>query len=151
MGNKEILDYVRNTPGNTNPSVLKGMLDSMGDGIEMVTLFDDDINLEYNTSQYGPAYGETYVNISVDTIDAGFILIIYEGDHYFGIMTNYHQLDAKYGLPSPELPFVSIDLSRYSFGDKNHRFSIQSNKSSNPELEAYCQEPHHLKVEWFTV
>ena len=29
MGNKEILDYVRNTPGNTNPSVLKGMLNSI--------------------------------------------------------------------------------------------------------------------------
>lgn len=31
MGNKEILDYVRNTPGNTNPSVLKGMLESGSD------------------------------------------------------------------------------------------------------------------------
>ena len=32
MGNKEILDYVRNTPGNTNPSVLKGMLNSAANG-----------------------------------------------------------------------------------------------------------------------
>ena len=32
MGNKEILDYVRNTPGNTNPSVLKGLLGNMTEG-----------------------------------------------------------------------------------------------------------------------
>ena len=32
MGTKEILDYVRNTPGNTNPSVLKGLLGNMTEG-----------------------------------------------------------------------------------------------------------------------
>lgn len=35
MGTKEILDYVRNTPGNTNPSVLKGMLDSISGNAEL--------------------------------------------------------------------------------------------------------------------
>lgn len=32
MGNKEILDYVMNSPGNTNPSVLKGLLGNTADG-----------------------------------------------------------------------------------------------------------------------
>ena len=30
MGNKEILDYVMNSPGNTNRAVLSGMLDGVG-------------------------------------------------------------------------------------------------------------------------
>lgn len=34
MTRKEILDYVMNSPGNTNPSVLKGMLNSVTDGGE---------------------------------------------------------------------------------------------------------------------
>ena len=152
MGKEEILSYVMNSPENTNPNVLGSMLDSLGGGIEMITLFDDDdINSEYIASQYGPAYGRVYINIPVDTVDAGFILVTYEGDHYFGVISNYHQLSVQDGLPNSELPFVSISLAPYSFEDKNYMFSIQSNESSSPELEAYCQEPHHLKVEWFII
>ena len=152
MGTQEVVDYVMETPHNTNRAVLESMLDSIsGGGIKMITLFDDDINSEYITSQYGPAYGRAYINIPVDTVDAGFILVTYEGDHYFGIMSNYHQLSVQDGLPNSELPFVKIGLSSYSFEDKNYTFLIQSNESSSPELQAYCQESHHLKVEWFTI
>lgn len=153
MNKQEVIDYVMNSPANTNPNVLGTMLDGAGSGaIEMETVFeDDDINLEYITSQYGPAYGRAYINIPVDTVDAGFILVTYEGDHYFGIISNYHQLSVQDGLPSSELPFVSVGLSPYSFEDKNYMLEIRSNESSSPELEAYCQEPHHLKVEWFII
>ena len=48
MGKEEILDYVRNTPGNTNPSVLKGMLRDVagesGGGVLMIEAeFNEDI------------------------------------------------------------------------------------------------------------
>ena len=150
MDKETILNYVTETPGNTNRAVLESMLEGMN-GIEMVTLFDDDINFTYVTSQYGPAYGRTNINIPVDTVDVGFILATYEDDHYFGIINNAHYLSVNEGLTSPQLPFIRFNLQAYSSEDTNHVFSIYSNESSSSELEAYCQESHHLKIEWFII
>lgn len=54
MSKEDVINYVMTTPSNPNRAVLEGMLEGMN-GIEMVTLFDDDINFIYTTSQYGPA------------------------------------------------------------------------------------------------
>ena len=67
MLNKDVLQYLRETPHNTNVNVVKGMVgNGSGSGaIEMTTLFEDDISLSYQPGgQFSSAYA-TY-NTTID-------------------------------------------------------------------------------------
>ena len=48
MTKKEILDYVMNTPHNTNRAVLSGMLDSISEGGDTPTTLYEIVQLDYS-------------------------------------------------------------------------------------------------------
>lgn len=155
MGNKEILDYVRNTPGNTNPSVLKGMLDSLG-GIDMTILFDGDLTgFSYSAStQYGPATaqlpGSNRPIIPTSTVGNGILKITYDGVSKFTILDG-----SQYAITFSEFdssrPVGYVNIGSYYDPKDSITINMQGRSGQDAEFEAYCQEPHHLKVEWFTV
>ena len=50
MNKNEIIDYIMNTPENTNPNILKNMLDEIGDeSSEEKILYEGDINISSNS------------------------------------------------------------------------------------------------------
>ena len=100
MGNKEILDYVRNTPGNTNPSVLKGMLNSMagqGSGTAVPVLYanENDISGELIDCTF---FGENGIPplIEVSSDQEFFAIPLSEGfaeGEDYSAEANYHMTD----------------------------------------------------------
>lgn len=149
---KDIMNYVLNTPTNTNPAVLSSMLDSIGSGssIEMVTLFDDDIVLTYTAgTQYGPPIGQTSGTISAIPGN-GFMKITYEDFSLFITVTDGSFSMSKL-ISDSKLSFIrSFTISSYS-SENSYIFRINGDSGKDVELEAYCQEPHHLKIEWFVL
>ena len=155
MEKQDIINYVLETPTNTNPAVLSGMLDSLGGVIEMITLFDDDISITNSvpSSQYAPATASGFGVFSNSAAESGIVKITYEGKNAFGIYTKSSG-EAGFGLNvtinNMESPLSSFLLGDYSSLNSFY-FTIYGVRNQDTEFEAYCQEPHHLKVEWFTV
>lgn len=156
MDKQDIINYVLETPTNTNPAVLSDMLDSIsGGGVEMVTLFDDDINIAnyFPSTQYGRARGNGSDVFSNSTVEDGIVKITYEGKNSFGI---YKKVSGEAGfnlnvtINYTELPLSSFNLTNYS-SPNSFYFSVYGEPDQDTEFEAYCQESHHLKVEWFIV
>ena len=149
MNKQDIINYVLETPTNTNPAVLSGMLDSLGGGVEMVTIFDDDITYTYHAgSQYGPAWGDGFEDFTTAIDESGIIRVTYENKSALGVYTN---TDFKASVNINESPLYSFDISKYSSPNSFNFTIIALNQEVESEFEAYCQNPHHLKVEWFTV
>lgn len=72
---EEILDYVMNTPRNTNRAVLRGMLDSLGSGdnpAKDFVIYDIDFewDTQNNTAVYSLANNVTFMDI-VDALRIG--------------------------------------------------------------------------------
>ena len=156
MSKEDVINYVMTTPGNPNRAVLEGMLDSISDGgIEIITLFDDDIiatNYSPGT-QYGPAYSNGFGNFSNSAAEDGLIKITYENKNGFGVYTkssNEAGFELTVNINGMESPLSGFTLGDYSSLNSFY-FTIYGVKDKDADLEAYCQEPHHLKVEWFTV
>ena len=154
MDKETILKYVTETPGNTNKAVLKGMLDSIaGNGVEMVTLFDDDITgFSYSaSSQYGPASAKLYDTIiPTSTVEEGFLKVTYEKVSGFVVFNkDSYYLTLTYS--DSNLPFSMVGINSYYDPVDSVIISITGLSGKDAELEAYSQKPHHLKVEWFTV
>ena len=151
MDKQDIINYVLDTPTNTNPAVLSGMLDSLGGGIEMITLFDDDIpSFTYTPgSQSGPAYGSYFGTLSNPVADSGIIRVTYENKSAFGLYTSSSGFSATINIS--ESPVQSFQINPYSSLNSFHCNISSLNPSVESEFEAYCQEPHHLKIEWFPV
>ena len=156
MDKDTILNYVTETPGNTNRAVLKSMLDSLDGGIEMVTLFDDDISTtDYMPgTQYGPASATGFEYLSKTATEGGIVRVTYEGKSDFGIYriaSTESVFALSINLTINDAPVSMFRLSNYS-SPNSFTFNLTSlNPNVESEFEAYCQEPHHLKVEWFTV
>ena len=154
MGTQEVVDYVMNSPHNTNRAVLESMLDSVSSGgVEMVTLFDDDISTtNYSPStQYGHAHGDGFGVFSNSAAEDGLIKITYENKNAFGIYTKTSSgagFNFTVHMNDMELPLSGFTLSDYSSLNSFY-FAIYGARDKDAEFEAYCQEPHHLKVEWF--
>ena len=71
MTKKEILDYVSETPYNTNRAVLSGMLDSISEGGDTITT--QAISITENgttTAPDGVAYNEITVNVEPPVVNA---------------------------------------------------------------------------------
>lgn len=155
MSKEEILNYVMNSPENTNPNVLGNMLDSLGGGIEMITLFDDDISgFTYTpSSQSGPATARLDGTIiPISTVGDGILNITYEGAHKITLLSsNNYGLSFNTSELDPNLPFVHFGINSYYDPVDSSIITIYGRTGQDAEFEAYCQEPHHLKVEWFTV
>ena len=60
---------------------------------------------------------------------------------YYSASLYYNYLD---------LPFETFNISSYDTVDVS-MISLYGKTNQDTEFEAYCQEPHHLKVEWFTI
>ena len=155
MDKQDIINYVLETPTNTNPAVLSGMLDSLSGGIEMVTLFDDDISITNSSpsSQYAPASATGFGVFSNSAAENGIVKITYEGKNMFGIYTKISGgagFNLSVTINNMESPLSGFQLSDYSSLNSFY-FTIYGVRNQDTEFEAYCQEPHHLKVEWFTV
>ena len=154
MEKQDIINYVLETPSNTNPAVLSGMLDSLAGGVEMVTLFDDDISTTsyVPSSQYAPANATGFSEF-LSSAEDGIVKVTYEGKNAFGIYTK-SSAEAGFSLRvtinDVESPLSGFQLSDYSSLNSFY-FTIYGVRNQDTEFEAYCQEPHHLKVEWFTV
>ena len=152
MNKQQIIDYVMNSPANTNPNVLGTMLDSMDGMVNMVTLFDDDITgfIYEPSSQYGPASARlSDTIIPVSTVKNGILKISYEGVSVLTSLSNgYYSASLYYN--DLDLPFETFNISSYDTVDVS-MISLYGKTNQDTEFEAYCQEPHHLKVEWFTI
>ena len=163
MGKEEILSYVMNSPENTNPNVLGSMLDSLGGGIEMTTLFEDDINLKYHF-QYTANAGYRLDNITL-SMSEGYVKVTLDNIVMFGVITSEYNYQSSsfylliratksnYHLFSDENIFFNISCETGLDGDNSYLlyYFYSSSQQELPELQAYCQEPHHLKIEWFIV
>ena len=150
---QEIINYVMHTPNNTNPSVLESMLNSMNGVVNMVTLFDDDISgFTYTpSSQYGPATaGLNNTIIPTSTVEEGFLKVTYEKVSNFVVFNkDSYNLTLRYS--DSNLPFSIVKINSYHDPVDSVIIQIIGLSEKDVELEAYSQEPHHLKVEWFTI
>ena len=152
MANKDILQYLRETPHNTNVNVVKGMIgNGSGSGtIEMETVFEDDISLTYeDNSPYAPSTGTYIGNISIAGINGGILRLTYENNVLF-VAPNNNSFDTSKSISNSELPFTYINMNNSGLTD-SFRFQVQSGGSEEQELNlpTYCQTPHHLKIELF--
>ena len=146
MANNDILQYLRKTPHNTNVNVVKGMVENgSGSGaIEMTTVFDEDIMLTYEANGYSRTHGsysgqlslinDGYLKITLDNI---IIRVISEN----GLGGGRYQL-----FDTATLYTINIRIGNELY------VNIDSPESTaDPDLQAYCQTPHHLKIEYFVV
>ena len=150
MANNDILQYLRKTPHNTNVNVVKGMLENgSGSGaIEMETIFEDDIMLTYTIGQFGPPVGDYDDNFTIQATNGFFKLVYDNNDMLLGIIKE-GAITSSYDC----LTDYDILISA-SYYDKDFRFSISGKNESDEEkekIQAYCQTPHHLKIEYFAV
>lgn len=152
MANKDILEYLRETPRNTNVNVVKGMIGNSGSSsIEMTTLFDDDlIGFSYTpSSQYGPATARLEGTIiPTSTVGSGFLKITYEGISKFIILNGGYSV--SFSIDS-NLPVSLFSISSYYDPVDSVIINIYGRDGQDVEFETYCQTPHHLKIEWFTI
>ena len=150
MANNDILQYLRKTPHNTNVNVVKGMIENgSGSGaIEMETVFGDDISLTYTIGQFSPPNGIYEDNFTIQVTNGFFKLVYDNNDVLLGtikegaITTSYDYL-TDYDIFFGE-----------SYNDKDFYFAISGKNESDEEkekIQAYCQTPHHLKIEYFAV
>lgn len=151
MEKQDIINYVLKTPTNTNPAVLSGMLDSIegsGSGaIEMTTVFEDDISLTYTIGQFGPPVGGYDDNFTIQVTNGFFKLVYDNNDVLLGTIKEGAIINSGDYLADYDITF------RESY-DKDFHFSISGKNESDEEkekIQAYCQTPHHLKIEYFEV
>lgn len=85
MNKTDVLDYVMNTPHNTNRAVLSGMLDAISseDTPESTTLDYDTLRVEYRVDADTPAVEPT--DDSSHTVEANYISIEYVNEN--GVLT----------------------------------------------------------------
>ena len=152
MANNDILQYLRKTPHNTNVNVVKGMIgnESGGGAIEMETVFDEDITLTYTESDYSPATGKYNHIISNDFTNDGILRFTYE-DIVFFATPNYNSFNSTKDNTDSTLPFTGVWCRNSYEIQGNFDFGIQTEIGRESEFQAYCQTPHHLKIEWFTI
>lgn len=150
MVNNDILQYLRKTPHNTNVNVVKGMLgnESGSGAVEMTTVFEDDISLTYTIGQFGPPNGYYEDNFTIQVTN-GFFKLVYDNNNVLlGIIKEGAIINS-----SDDLTDYDILISK-SYYDKDFYFSISGKNQSDEEIEkiqAFCQTPHHLKIEYFAV
>ena len=146
MANNDILQYLRETPHNTNVNVVKGMIgnESGGGAVEMETVFDEDIMLTYEANGYSmpngsysgqsPVINDGYLKITLDNF------IIRALSENGGGGGQYQLFDTAV------LYTVSIGV-----GNELGVIIYSPVSTTDPDLQTYCQEPHHLKIEWFNL
>ena len=154
MANNDILQYLRKTPHNTNVNVVKGMIgNGSGSGaIEMTTVFDEDITFTYeDNSPYAPSTGTYIGDIPIAVINGGILRLTYENNILF-VAPNDGSFDASKRISNLGLPFSYIHMNNSGLTD-SFRFQVLSGGLEEHEsnLPTYCQTPHHLKIEWFTI
>ena len=149
MANNDILQYLRKTPHNTNVNVVKGMIENgSGSGaIEMETVFDEDIMLTYTIGQFGPPNGFYDDNFTIQVTNGFFKLVYDNNDVLLGTIK-------EGAITSSSDYLVDYDIFFGESYDKDFHFAISGKNESDEEkekIQAYCQTPHHLKIEWFTI
>lgn len=153
MANNDILQYLRKTPHNTNVNVVKGMLgnESGSGAIEMETVFEDDISLTYNKGTYGDwaKYSTNGLEIS-----KGYIKISFDDDILLGGSDSAGHFSCgsqQYSMFSKNYNFFIENIYNNGTGMEELVVQINGYIPSDSDLETYCQTPHHLKIEYFTV
>ena len=156
MSNNDILQYLRKTPHNTNVNVVKGMIgnESGSEAIEMETIFEDDITFTNYTpgTQYGPAYVSDFYELSFSTIEKGFLKCTYENLSFFIIYRPGAGSSNQGGemFSDVDTPCGTILIQQYNEHSLNCTIYAKG-PDVESEFETYCQTPHHLKIEWFTI
>ena len=149
MANNDILQYLRKTPHNTNVNVVKGMIgnESGGGAIEMTTVFDEDITLTFEQPQYLPPRGAYLSNITVNVSEV-FLKITYDNDI---ILYGYADESKNFNI-TKSTESIDIDIAQNTSNTTYSGPIIYVNYgSSDEEVQTYCQTPHHLKIEYFTI
>lgn len=152
MEKQQIIDYVMNSPANTNPNVLGTMLDGIGGGgVEMTTVFEDDITLTYdNSDSYIPAQGKYSNVISSNFTQDGILRLTYENMSFL-MLPKDGLFNGYINVSDSTLPFSSIQSGNSYEIQGNFDINLQTVIGKESEFQTYCQTPHHLKIEWFTI
>ena len=169
MANNDILQYLRKTPHNTNVNVVKGMIGNEGGrAIEMETVFEDDIVFTYRAGHdtYYNATGN-YSTINSIKVPYGYLWITLDDIVMIGACLSididnlgqcgFECYSKSFYLSSDSIKSY-INLSNTYYEDERYidnnglYITIYKNIADEaPDLQAYCQTPHHLKIEWFTI
>lgn len=157
MDKEKVIEYVMNSPQNTNRAVLSTLLDEGGGGsITMNTLFDSDISLVYKKQERMNTYAYYYMTESpvLSPSEEEYIAAYLDDIEIRGLVTTNYNMNLEIGATKNKIKlFSSEDLYDIAMNDANgFNLTIYSPSSDDyPELQAYYQEPHHLKIEWFKI
>ena len=115
MDKNDILDYVTETPGNTNRAVLSGMLDSIanaggGDLIDVV--FEMDIKKNRPVSNYTPMDIATFIKDG-KSLRAKFDLPIQ--DNVLRYETSTYNYSHSSGIVNADVQFFFSDVKVYAY------------------------------------
>ena len=97
MGKEQVMDYVMNSPENTNPAILGNMLDSMGSGSSGS---ESNINLIHLTREYD---------------DEGYSTDYLTADKTYAEMVGEHATNICIAIDNTILPLHVHNNSVYSF------------------------------------
>lgn len=130
MDNDKILDYVMNSPANTNPNVLKTMLDSGGSGGGVLVI--------EATGSYEEGYtlDKTYKEIS-DAFKAGEACVVHYDDLPYGesyatiVSVNYYE--STYNVNAV---FISPDFTCYGDSFSTNSENGYPNRPGSEDNEA---------------
>ena len=172
MANKDILQYLRETPHNTNVNVVKGMIGSgSGSGaIEMETVFEDDITFTYQKGQYSATSVSWYEDDTISMLE-GYLKITLDDtillgtsslqqtwmeDEYvettgFSSSLNHYDLFSNEKFYTISISYSFTNIGPDEFGYRISAYIMGVTSEDDSDLQAYCQTLHHLKIEWFTI
>lgn len=164
MDKEKVIDYVMNSPQNTNRAVLSTLLDEGGGGgsITMTTLFDEDITFTYQENEKYMNTLASYTKEMPDlNTDYGFVKVTLDNSIIIlGTSSiDYNNYAAIYTAKNSFSLFSDSDLYNisvnYNKGGSDY-FEIISmitapSTGAFEKLETYCNENHHLKMEWFII
>lgn len=163
MGKEQVMDYVMNSPENTNSAILGNMLDSLGGEVETTVIFEDDITLTYRKGSYGPdsAIIDSNYFTSSPFTEVGFIIVTFDnfkilsavnGGTSFDPHFNFHADEQDYYVDSGIAIHLIVDMF---YDPQEEKYTLQggmtSNMSDHSALNEYCQTPHHLKIEFLKI
>ena len=149
---KDILQYLRETPHNTNVNVVKGMVgNGSGSGaVEMTTVFDEDITLTYELGdEYVPATGTFTGNFF--NITDGVLKITFEDTNGLAAPEFNGQFQKGVVVDDSNLPFRAFMCNNVATMNRFEFILYSKLNYDDPDLQTYCQTPHRLKIEWFTI
>lgn len=144
MNKEEIISYVMETPGNTNPNVLRSLLDSDGGDLPPITSEDNGKVIKIKSGEYGLNVPIEFKNPELDSLQNDEMALIH-GVNYnktSSILIVAGDVQNKYEILSvPVLPDV---------GDNTDDFTILYLLDGEDGFEACINEPYNYLYSYVT-